>query len=119
MMIRTSTQPLDWPAFLRQHDLHFEVLPPGWQEAPHFGNAMVGSMLYRRGGHSAWRSFARMPVITLTNPTAGLPIAGQDVGLLPESVGFHVTAGAALAGVFDRLAATDHLLDNAIGVEHR
>jgi hypothetical protein len=38
---------VEWPAFMRQHDMTFEVLPGRWQEAPHFGNAMVGSMLYR------------------------------------------------------------------------
>jgi len=38
---------VDWPAFMRQHDMTFETLPRSWQEAPHFGNAMVGSMLYR------------------------------------------------------------------------
>lgn len=27
----------------------FEKLPQGWTEAPHFGNAMVGSMLYQDG----------------------------------------------------------------------
>ncbi len=36
----------DWPAFISQHDMHFSALPRGWQEAPHFGNAMIGSMLY-------------------------------------------------------------------------
>lgn len=39
----------DWPAFLRRHDMIFDQLPSGWQEAPHFGNAMIGSMLYMRG----------------------------------------------------------------------
>lgn len=38
---------VDWPAFLGQHDMMFDKLPSGWTEAPHFGNAMVGSMLYR------------------------------------------------------------------------
>ena len=38
---------IDWPAFMRQHDMSFDQLPGGWKEAPHFGNAMVGSMLYR------------------------------------------------------------------------
>ena len=33
--------------FMRQHDMCFDTLPQRWQEAPHFGNAMVGSMLYR------------------------------------------------------------------------
>jgi hypothetical protein len=38
---------LDWPAFLGQHDMLFDKLPRGWTEAPHFGNAMVGSMLHQ------------------------------------------------------------------------
>ena len=38
---------IDWPAFMRQHDMTFDKLPGGWTEAPHFGNAMVGSMLYQ------------------------------------------------------------------------
>ncbi|MDT8389337.1 MAG: hypothetical protein RRC34_02390 [Lentisphaeria bacterium] len=37
---------IDWPGFLSQHDLHFDELPTGWKDAPHFGNAMLGSMLY-------------------------------------------------------------------------
>ena len=30
-----------------RHDMTFDKLPDGWTEAPHFGNAMVGSMLYQ------------------------------------------------------------------------
>lgn len=41
---------VDWSSFMGQHDLHFNKLPGGWKEAPHFGNAMVGSMLYEVGG---------------------------------------------------------------------
>lgn len=41
---------IDWPAFMRQHDMIFDKLPANWKEAPHFGNAMVGSMLYAEGG---------------------------------------------------------------------
>lgn len=42
-------KPIDWPAFMQQHDMTFDKLPRSWQEAPHFGNAMVGSMLYQAG----------------------------------------------------------------------
>jgi hypothetical protein len=42
--------PIDWPTFIRQHDMTFDKLPNGWTEAPHFGNAMIGSMLYQEGG---------------------------------------------------------------------
>jgi alpha-L-fucosidase 2 len=38
---------VDWPKFLKPHDLRFDTLPQGWQQAPHFGNALIGSMLYR------------------------------------------------------------------------
>jgi len=38
---------IDWPAFMRQHDMTFDTLPQNWTQAPHFGNAMVGSMLYQ------------------------------------------------------------------------
>ena len=41
---------IDWPAFMRQHDMTFDKLPANWKQAPHFGNGMVGSMLYTTGG---------------------------------------------------------------------
>ena len=41
------TRKTDRPDFLRQHDMTFDQLPCGWQETPHFGNAMVGPMLYQ------------------------------------------------------------------------
>lgn len=37
---------VDWPAFMKQHEMEFKTLPRSLREAPHFGNAMVGSMLY-------------------------------------------------------------------------
>lgn len=40
---------IDWPAFMGQHDMTFDKLPRNWKEAPHFGNAMIGSMLYQSG----------------------------------------------------------------------
>ena len=42
-----SMQRVDWPSFMAQHDMAFDRLPQNWTEAPHFGNAMVGSMLYQ------------------------------------------------------------------------
>ncbi|MDX1681947.1 MAG: hypothetical protein R3336_02395, partial [Phycisphaeraceae bacterium] len=45
----TSSSAVDWPAFIAQHDMHFDGLPQDWHDAPHLGNAMVGSMLYRAG----------------------------------------------------------------------
>jgi len=41
---------VDWPTFLEQHDLHFSQLPTGWKDSPHFGNAMLASMLYVKDG---------------------------------------------------------------------
>ena len=38
---------IDWPAFMRLHDMTFDKLPQNWTQAPHFGNAMIGSMLYQ------------------------------------------------------------------------
>lgn len=40
---------IDWPTFMQQHDMTFEKLPRNWREAPHFGNAAIGSMLYQSG----------------------------------------------------------------------
>ncbi|MCW1923869.1 hypothetical protein OKA05_14975 [Luteolibacter arcticus] len=37
---------VDWPVFMAKQDMHFTKLPRNWKEAPHFGNASVGSMLY-------------------------------------------------------------------------
>ncbi|MCP4450696.1 MAG: hypothetical protein GY809_04495, partial [Planctomycetes bacterium] len=34
---------------MRQHDMSFDTLPKNWKEAPHFGNASIGSMLYEAG----------------------------------------------------------------------
>jgi alpha-L-fucosidase 2 len=44
-----APQETDWPAFMQRHDMSFGSLPQNWAEAPHFGNAMVGSMLYQAG----------------------------------------------------------------------
>jgi len=38
---------IDWPPFMRQHDMTLDTLPRSWKEAPHFGNALIGSMLYQ------------------------------------------------------------------------
>lgn len=42
-------QDVDWPSFIGRHDMRFDRLPQGWTQAPHFGNAMIGSMLYQVG----------------------------------------------------------------------
>lgn len=41
---------VEWPNFLAKHDLYLKELPTGWKDAPHFGNAMLGSMLYVKDG---------------------------------------------------------------------
>jgi hypothetical protein len=48
--VARTEPPIDWPSFIRRHDMTFDKVPNGWTEAPHFGNAMVGSMLYQEGG---------------------------------------------------------------------
>jgi alpha-L-fucosidase 2 len=45
----TRGKVVDWQVFMRRHDMVFDRLPRNWTEAPHFGNAMVGSMLYQDG----------------------------------------------------------------------
>jgi hypothetical protein len=40
---------MDWPSFMRRQDMTFDRLPGDWTEAPHFGNALIGSMLYQAG----------------------------------------------------------------------
>jgi alpha-L-fucosidase 2 len=42
--VELSEQKVDWPTFMGQHDMTSDKLPKNWTEAPHFGNAMVGSM---------------------------------------------------------------------------
>jgi alpha-L-fucosidase 2 len=37
---------IDWPSFLKQHDLVFESLPQQWNEGAFVGNGQVGMMLY-------------------------------------------------------------------------
>ena len=44
-----ALEPVDWPAFMAAHDMSFDRLPRKWTEAPHFGNAAIGSMLYQEG----------------------------------------------------------------------
>jgi hypothetical protein len=43
------TDKVDWPAFMARHDMVWDRLPVKWTEAPHFGNATLGSMLFRSG----------------------------------------------------------------------
>ena len=47
--LRLAQEEIDWPAFMQLHDMTLDTLPRSWKEAPHFGNAMVGSMLYQAG----------------------------------------------------------------------
>lgn len=37
-----------WPEFMARHDMVWERLPTKWTEAPHFGNAMLGSMFFQQ-----------------------------------------------------------------------
>jgi alpha-L-fucosidase 2 len=40
---------VDWPSFLRSCDLQGDALPQSWKDAPMFGNATLGSMIYHDG----------------------------------------------------------------------
>ena len=44
-----AQEKIDWAVFMQQHDMTFDKLPQNWTQAPHFGNAMIGSMLYQAG----------------------------------------------------------------------
>ena len=46
-------------------------------------------------------------------------VTGQDVGFLAERAGLDATAAATRAGIFQRLALSDLLLDHRIGIEDR
>ena len=48
-----------------------------------------------------------------------IEIAGQVVVLLAKCTRLHTAAGAAIAGILQRLALPDHLLHDDIGVEDR
>lgn len=37
---------VDWPVFMARHDMIWEKLPEKPRDAPHFGNGLVGSMLF-------------------------------------------------------------------------
>jgi hypothetical protein len=43
----TAAAATDWPAFMAKQDMRFDRLPRSWTQAPHFGNASIGSMLYQ------------------------------------------------------------------------
>jgi hypothetical protein len=51
------TDKVDWPAFMARHDMVWDRLPAKWTEAPHFGNATLGSMLFRKGDALALQVF--------------------------------------------------------------
>ena len=42
-----ESPPIDWSATLNRYAMQFDRLPQGWREAPHLGNAMLGSMIYQ------------------------------------------------------------------------
>lgn len=37
---------VDWPAYLARHDMRWDTPPQSWREAPHFGNAQLGSLMF-------------------------------------------------------------------------
>jgi len=48
---------IDWPEFMAKQDMHFTKLPRSWREAPHFGNALMGSMIEQAGNSIRMRIF--------------------------------------------------------------
>ena len=40
---------VDWPSFMKSHDMMFTKFPVDWKDGPHFGNASIGSMFYKSG----------------------------------------------------------------------
>ncbi len=44
----TVLESINWPRFMARHDMVWERLPTRWTEAPHFGNAMLGSMFFQQ-----------------------------------------------------------------------
>lgn len=49
VLAASAKDAVDWPVFMAKQDMHFTKMPRGWTEAPHFGNAAIGSMLYQAG----------------------------------------------------------------------
>lgn len=37
---------VDWPAYMARQDMRWDTPPKSWREAPHFGNAQLGSMIF-------------------------------------------------------------------------
>lgn len=46
-IIAPARDATDWPAFMAKQDMRFTRMPRGWTSAPHFGNAAIGSMLFK------------------------------------------------------------------------
>ncbi|MDO5989738.1 hypothetical protein Q4Q39_20230 [Flavivirga amylovorans] len=40
---------INWAECLKQNDMLWNSIPQNWKEAPHLGNATIGSMLYQEG----------------------------------------------------------------------
>ena len=40
---------INWPAFLEQHNLHWDTFPKRWLDAPFLGNGMMGTMIMQTG----------------------------------------------------------------------
>lgn len=40
---------VNWPEFMARHRMTWNSMPKSWTQAPHFGNGLIGSMLYEGG----------------------------------------------------------------------
>jgi alpha-L-fucosidase 2 len=86
---------VDWPAYMARHDMRWDTPPKSWREAPHFGNAQLGSMLFcekdglrldvfragvhdHRGNEYGWPAYSR-PRFTLGHFT--LKTVGKITGV--------------------------------------
>ena len=77
----TGTEEIDWPVFMHQHDMTFDEFPAKWNEAPHFGNAMIGSMLYKEDSCIRLEVFRADDMIIGMIPMAGLHTVVRISGL--------------------------------------
>jgi alpha-L-fucosidase 2 len=53
---------IDWPQFLKQHDLVWTEPPKAWHDGPFLGNGMLGSMLHQLDDHTLRISLGRSDV---------------------------------------------------------
>ena len=86
---------VNWEEFLERHDLIWERLPAKWTEAPHFGNALIGSMLYIQNGNLVMQIF-RDDVRDHRDDTYGWPAISRPkfgIGFFTLNIGSKILDG--------------------------